>query len=336
MVLSILLILWSGTADIESRLELQPLDFQGDLVDHYIPTISQIESNGTHLFIRSSRHTSILVLDREGRMVETLGGRGEHPMEFGFSGVLAIAVNGKDLWGLDMGRARARHFHEGTYQNSFRLKSFNTLFTMPTSNVFAFSETQVVIPANARDQGLANVYSYNGDLLGTAGELLPFPEELTRNVIAMNDAFWLRNGGQWFSIHKFYPIVTTYDDNFQTINQYEIHTPYTSQRLDGIRNFQKTERVNVPNVVFTDAKFHKGDLYLMCMGRLHRIQTATGKVKSITAFYGTGPDFGEVAGKSIYINFFCFLDNGRLIIAHPQMMWNHDLWYVPWDKASEI
>ena len=82
----------------------------------------------------------------------------------------------------------------------------------------------------------------------------------------------------------------------------------------------------MPFPIFSDAKIFEGDLFLMTKGHLHRVDLDTHKLKSITTFYGTGPDFAEVAAPNVTVYFFAFLEDGLLVVAHPAMLWNHDLW----------
>ena len=108
----------------------------------------------------------------------------------------------------------------------------------------------------------------------------------------------------------------------------QIESSIISGLFEDIREFSPTPHFNVPLPLFTDAKIHKGDLYLMSGGQLHRIDPESGKLKSVTAFYGTGPDFAQVTLPNVTVFFFAFLDDGRLFLAHPAMLWNHDLWSV--------
>ena len=88
------------------RLQLTPLDFSGeDAV--YLTGISQIESNGSVIYLRSRGESEIFVIAPEGNLIRRMGGKGGHPSEFG-SGVLAMAVRGNQVWAIDYGRERVR------------------------------------------------------------------------------------------------------------------------------------------------------------------------------------------------------------------------------------
>ena len=334
MLSTMMLLVCFATGVQETSAQLIPFDLSSGNPDSYLSSIGQIESNGNLLFVRSPRHTSIYIFNKNGVYVGRIGDQGQHPSEFGHTGVLALALNGQDIWAIDMTRVGVRHFQNGVYKRFFRLKSYNVHFTIPTSNVFAFSENKVVVPTHPSTGSLASVYNYNGENIGKAGELMPFGEDLTSKVRGINDTFWLKAGNYWYSIHKFYPLVTTYDDEFKIVNQFEVESQLISQRVDNILNFQFTERNNVPASVFSDVKIHQGDLFAMSNGGLHRIDLKSGQVKSIMTFYGKGLNFKKVEGKPLKLAFFAFLGN-KLILGHPAMLWNHDLWYVPWNDPPK-
>ncbi|MDJ0840565.1 MAG: hypothetical protein QNK37_28910 [Acidobacteriota bacterium] len=308
------------------RVPLQPLDLQKGREAFFFKSINQIESNGRHLFLRSLRETEIVEITAEGRLVRKIGGKGGHPGEFGNFGVAAMAVAGNQLWGIDSGLRRVRLFTDGIYRRSFPLRSFNVFFSHPTANVFAFSKEHVVIPAAPNDGHLATVYTWDGGLGKHVGKLLPFTEELAPVVPGINDTFWLHTDGSWLAIHKYLAVVTRFDGSFNQVGQFQVESPMINPLVRNVLEFSPDEKHNAPGPVLTDAKIHNGDLYLMSAGYLHRIDLASGAVTSITGFYGTGPEFAEADPNHVTLYFFAFLDNGQLILAHPAMMWEHDLW----------
>ncbi len=67
----------------------------------------------------------------------------------------------------------------------------------------------------------------------------------------------------------------------------------------------------------------------MCLGgRLYQVALPSGEVKSVTSFYGKGKDFADLPSATVNMFFFDISDSGKLIVAHPAMLWNHDLWTV--------
>ncbi len=317
------------------RLELQPLDIRYDgPVSFGLRSISQIESNGTHLFLRSKRDNEIVVITPEGKPVQVIGGSGAHPGEFDY-GVLAMALHGHHLWAVDMGRNRVRRYLDGVYENSFKPVSYNTYIGLPTSNAFAVSDRELVLPASPKTGALATVYRFDGTPIENVGETFPFADELTHRIPGINDTFWLREGRSWYSIHKFVPIVTRYDENFQVTQQFQVHSRIIEEVLDKVYTFHPPRKGSIPIPSITDVKIHDDHIYLMVAGRLHKVDLTSGEVKSITSFYGTGPDFAEVTGSQVALFFFAFLKNGKLVLAHPTMMWHHELWTVDPDPGNK-
>jgi len=307
------------------RLPLKPLDFQQEAVDFYMPSINQIESDGELIYIRSLQFPEILAIDPAGNVAWRIGGQGGHPSEFP-GGVLAMAVDGPRVWAIDTGRRFVRLFEHGDYRQSFRLDSYNVSFAYPNGNRFAAAGERVVVPAHPDTGALAAVYRADGGLVRSAGELVPFTEDLVENAPGINDSFWLRYGDQWLSLHKFFPLAVFYDKDFNILRQTRLEHPIIDQGLAAIYDFQPNARMRTAPILFSDAEVFRGELYALCAGRLLQIDPARGKVKSVSAFYGEGPDFETVEQPFVWLHLFTFLDDGTLVLAHPAMMWNHDLW----------
>ncbi len=310
----------------KNRAELKPIDLQGGPSGFYLSGISQIESNGRHLYLRGNKDTEILVTTPAGKLVKRIGGKGGHPGEFGDFGVLAMAVHGDRLWAIDMDRRRVRLFEGGIYRHSFRLPSYNKNYFAITSNVFACSEDRIVVPADPSTKHLASLFAGDGALVKQVGALLPFTDELAERVPGINDSFWLHEDGAWYSIHKFMPVVTRYDSDFRLVTQFQIDTPETHQYLDSLYSLGPGPPIDAPLALINDAKIHGGDLYLMINGRLHDVDLGSGEVRSVTSFYGTGPDFADVDTPYVTLFSFAFVAEDQLVLAHPAMPWNHDLW----------
>ena len=195
----------------------------------------------------------------------------------------------------------------------------------PASNGFAFTEREIVIPG-PHSGDLATVYARDGQILRRVGRRLRATDELEATVPGIHDTIWIRRDQGWLSVHKFFPIVVRYDPNFRKIGEYQIESPAPLQLLDELYRFDPSPERAAPNAVITDAKMFRNELYLMSGGRLHRVDPDTGRVKSIMTFSGRGPDFSATGVSEPVLYFFAFLDDGRLFVAHPAMLWNHDLW----------
>lgn len=307
------------------RLEIQPFDFQTDGGESYFSGIGQIESNGKHLFLRGAQEPIIIELDAHARVVRKIGGSGDHPAEFGQVGVMALAVKGEELWGIDLELKRVRQFFGDEYRKSFRLDSFNISYGAGLANIFAFSDEYVVIPARAETKHLAAVYLHDGTLIQHIGEPIAFPE-LSERIIGINNTHWLALKDGWLSVHKFFPLVTVYDTGFTLIDQFPVESAIITDMVDRTMSFDPGEQYTLPAPVFSDAKLFRGDLFLMCQGFLHQLDLKTHALESITRFFGEGDDFKEVQAPQLVFYFFAFLDSGQFVLGHPAMLWNHDLW----------
>ena len=307
------------------RVEIQPLDISASKgLDFSLRSISQIESDGRLIYLRSKRDATILVITPEGEPVRTLGGKGAHPAEFP-NGVLAMAVRANEVWAIDNQKQRVRQFVSGRFEGSFPLDTYNVYLNLPTSNVFAFSDRDIVIPTAPDSGHLAAVYDRNGKLQKYVGEPFAFTSDFQHQVPGINDTYWLRVKGGWFSIHKFVPLITHYDDGFRIKSRFSLDSPRINALVDQLYALSPAGR-SVPPPTVTDVKYHDGRLYLMIAGQLHRVRPDDGAIENVVAFYGTGPDFAATTAPNVSLFFFSFLDQKTLVLGHPAMMWNHDLW----------
>ncbi|MDJ0841727.1 MAG: hypothetical protein QNK37_34810 [Acidobacteriota bacterium] len=304
------------------RLQLQPLD----LKDAHPNGIHQLESNGRHIYIRSSRQSEVFVVDLAGELVHTLGGTGEHPAEFGKHGVVAMALWDRHLWGIDGSLKRVRLFHEGRYVTSFPLPNYNLYFGYPAGNAFAGNSEVVLVPAHPDTGFLAAAFHRDGTLLRHVGERPAATRALAETLPGIDDTFWLHDGTSWFAVHKYYPMVTVFNDQFEPILRFDVDSPVTRRLLERIEHFQPDAQNNLPMPVFTDVKHRNGKLYLMSWGRLHQLDAATGKLQAVYVFYGRGPEFAQVTAPFVTLFNFTLLNDRKLVLGHPAMPWDHDLW----------
>lgn len=312
-------------AQEQHRLEIEPLDFQTGQTEFYIPGINQLEAVNNKIFLRGNKHTEIVVISPRGEILQRIGGKGGHPAEFGDLGVMAMAVEGDRIWGIDSQLKSVRLFVEGRLITFFALESFNAFFHIPTSNVFAASGQAVVIPAHPSSGFLAKAYSTDGKHIRDVGELLPFEKKLTRLVPGMNDTFWLADRHSYYSIHKLFSHVNRYDQDFKVLNQFAPTTPTIAKLVEDVLDFMPNKHFNTPTPVFTDAKLHRGKLWLMSGGKLHRVNLKNGEVETIYTFYGAGPEFKHKE-HPVSLFSFAFFAKDQLVLAHPAMLWGHDLW----------
>jgi len=311
------------------RLELKPLDIEGGL---HLPSIDQIESDGQRLYLRSMQGVEILVVSPEGKQLKAIGGRGGHPGELGEVGAIAMSVQGNRLWAVDTEGKRARLYVEGRYETSFPLKEWLFRIGDATTNAFAFSDDRVLLPAPPNASYLGAALNFDGATVKRVGEVPPFATDILDNPERVNAVYWLRHEEAWWSVHKFMPIATRYGKDFRQTDLFQLASPIVDDMFDRVAAFEPTPHRASPTPVFTDTKIFRNRLYVMSGGRLHQIDMATGKTMAIASFYGTGPDFAQVTLPQVTLFSFAFLDDGSLVLAHPAMLWNHDLWRVepPW------
>jgi len=312
------------------RVPLQPLDFQKQ--EAYLSSINQLETDGKRIVVRSLRETEVVVIDRQGKILDKLGGKGGGPAEFGEYGVLAVAASNGLMFGIDAERKNVRLFEGSQFIDSFHLNSYNLGSGAMTSNAFAFSESEVVIPSHPGTGSLAAVYDFNGRLLRHFGDFPQQTLDLGLRLNAVNDTFWLFGGDRWYSVHKYLPLVTIYDRDFKIIKQFPVHSGVLDALAQEVEEFEPNPQHATSPPIISDVKLHNGKLYLMARGCLHRVEPKSGKVEGMAWFYGEGADFAGVTTPNVALFFFTILDDGEFVLGHPGMMWNHDLWKarVPW------
>lgn len=312
--------------EITFRAFPRPMDFQEGKVSAYLSSIHQVESDGQRLYFRSMRGSLILITNLEGETQKVLGGAGEHPSEFGASGVLAMAVSGKVVSALDGGLRFIRFYENDRYASYLRPRTYNARAIHSTSNIYAFSKEHVVVPALGPDH-LAIVYPRDGSETREIGELLEIGSDW-ESEIERNATLWCFQDGLWYAAHKFFPMVTVFDERFQRVNQFQIQHPLTDRYIAYLSEFKPNERFTKTQVLVSDFKFFRGSLYLMLQGELFGVDPQTGAIRSVTHFFAKGEDFGAADGHKITLPFFAFGNDGTLFAVHPALLWNHDFWSV--------
>jgi len=312
-------------AQTTHRLAVTPLDIAETDVGFYPESIHQLEVLDGKILIRNYGQASVLALEPDGTPTHTIGGPGGHPSEMG-GGVLALAVGERHLWALDAERKRVRLFRDNRYHTSFPIERYNVHFAYPTSNVFAGTEEVVVVPTHPETGFLATAFAADGTMLRHVGRLPVETTAVRETIPGADDTFWLTDGHRWLAIHKFYPLVSLFDDQFELVGRFQPDSPIIAKSRDRVDGFAPSPERGLPMPVFTDAKLHDGALYLMSTGHLHRIDWHTGTVEAIYAFYGEGEDFVEVTAPFLTLFSFALLPGHRVVLGHPAMLWNHDLW----------
>lgn len=304
---------------------LQPIDLHQQGTRFFMKSIDQLESSGGQVFLRSISTLEVIEIDAAGKVLNLLGRSGSGPGEWGSQGVIAITLYKHELWGYGL----HSHLLNG-YENNRLFKSIDISAVRPsrhhaTSNVFGISEHHIVLPSSLGQRYLAEVYDKNGNHLGHAGELGEDNSAALQQNPFANDTMWLAFEHKWFAVFKFLPLIAIYDRQFELEGYLNLNHPWIHEAYATI--IESSESHSQPPL-FSDVKIYKRRLYAMCRGRLVGFNLKTGGVETMVEFIGKGADFGVVANKPLSLQYFCFLADGTLLLAHPMLLWNHDLWKV--------
>ena len=307
------------------RVPVSPLDIDFGTNGSPLTDLGQIETDGDRIYIRSSQEPRILALTQQGRLLKEIGRPGEAPGEFGAVGVLAMSVSGQRIWAVDAQFERVQLFERGLYQTGFRITAFNQDMAYPSSNRFAFSEGEVVLPAASGGDYLAMVHDYEGRILRYVERPVPKIGMERPSFSGAEDTFWLFYQDRWICLFKYAPSILIFDRNFELEKQFRLGDGFESG-YEKIKSFQPNETFAVPHALMTDVEAFGDDLYLMSAGRLNRVSLVDGAIRDVIVFYGEGPDFAEVTAPYLTLFFCRILEHGQLVLGHPGYFWNHDLW----------
>jgi len=316
-------------AQEKHRLKIQPLDIQDGAFKAYLRSIDQLETDGTQIYLRCRKEPRIVVIAEDGTPIRQISGSGEGPGRLGNNGPVAMAVHGQTVVILDYLNNKILRFQDGAYTNSFPFKSYQKVFTSPAVNNFTFTDTALLIPNAPDAKGLADRYDHQGRHLGQVGEMIRFPKDLTDKVGSMNDSQWVRDDKYIYCLRTFQPLITTYTLDLKKVSETEIKSRVAQAVWRQVQEFvPEPGRPGIPFPVLTDAQAFQGKLYAMIGGAIHEIDPRSGEVANLAFFYGEGPDFASVETPTVSLMAFRILDNGKVILAHPALLWNHDLWTV--------
>lgn len=309
-----------------SKVVLQPVDIVASGGLYPLGSVHQIESDGGRLFLRSLTETRVLVTDRHGKVLQEIGRAGNGPGEWGGTGIQAMAIFKGEIWGIGTHRLTLNGFKGGDFLNSIDGYGLQPGHQGATSNVFAVSPDLIVVPSPFRTDHLALAFSKDGQSMGQIGTpLIEEKDMVTSNPFA-NDTMWHYRAGKWFALFKFFPVVAVFDKDLKNQTFFNLEHPWVAETFAYISD---DHGPNIALPLFSDFKMFRNHLYAMCRGRLLQINLVDMTVESVTSFIGRGTDFGPIAGKSVSLPNFSFLDDGTLYLAHPMQLWHHDLWQVP-------
>jgi len=307
----------------------QPLDFQDDAFpETYAQSVLQLESDGTSIFIRTE-NAHILQIDRQGQVlgVYHLPEEGpKHAMR-----IRTFAIHGERL-ALVNQRRRIYLMENHDVVSSFLSMEFEFEDFYPVANAmgFGFDGERLVIPSQAKSQ-LAVVLDAEGKLEKSAGKAVAFADDLKWDTSYFNATFWAKQGEYWYCLFKFKRALRVYDESFRLVRELELASDEIFQSDRELYEPAKEHRqkVRVPIPHFSDFKV-KGDVaYILCRGALLAIDLKSGELLQSYHFYGKGEDFADVPeGQRLNMMEVVILDDGHAVLAHPALLWRHDLWLV--------
>ena len=312
---------------------LQPIDIQHKGNAYPLHAIHQIESDGQRLFLRSLNETRVLVVDRMGRIQQEIGRDGNGPGEWGATGIQALALFRDELWGFGTHRLTLNGYEGVRLLKSFDAYDIRAGHQGTTSNVFAVSETSIAVASPFGTNHLAVVYAKSGQSHHPVGTRLIEEKDLLEDNPFANDTMWLFDGHRWYALFKFYPVIAIFDKAFEKQTFYNLDHPWIAKAFAFVSDDHGPDII-LP--LFSDFKMFRNQLFLMCRDGLLQMDPKDMTVLSVTRFLGEGPDFESIAGKPLTLPYFSFLEDGTLVLAHPMLLWNHDLWQVPESELSHL
>ena len=310
------------------RLTVTPFDFEDEKVPaSFVKDISQLETAGNLLFIRESSDPAILVLDRQGKFLRRIGSRGQGPNELGGTSV-SFGVNGRSLWTVAANMKSAHYFENGAHLQRISLKSYNRLYLISsTSQALAFSNEHIIFPSYPNKQVLALAYDYGGDVVKEFPVVFKDKSILAKNP-SINDTLWARDEQRWYCLFKYQPFLITYDHALNELNRFPLDGPEIQVISEAFYQHERKKKFDISPLFFSDIKVFGGKVFLMTEQTLYQIDPETGKTLRRMVFVGSGPDFEQVDKVDPRLNFcyFSFWNDGTIILGHPAMMWDHNLW----------
>lgn len=198
-------------------------------------------------------------------------------------------------------------------------------------NVYSigFSGNRIVLPALPKTRQLAIVHDSDGLVLQKIASPLSFHEHLDWPTEELQTTLWVKEGPFWYAVFKYRLVILKYDDQFQLLRQFDVVGDEVNECEARLYSPRKEDRQKFQQLPphFTDVRVIGKHIYLMCRGALYQIDSHSGETMNKYFFFGTGEDFAQIPpGMRLTLPSFVILNDGTLILAHPAMLWNHDLW----------
>jgi len=309
----------------DHEIAVLPLDFSDvDQPKTLFSGLGQLESDGSKLYVADQKTPHVLVIDRKGRTLDAIGAPGNGPEGLG-RGVFSFALEREHLWVSDWQR-KALHHYKGT-EHLARFEIPRTTIMSGEANPFAFSRKQglVLFQAPFRSGHMASLYDFQGNFLRYVGPLPEFDFETRLAHPFIHSSLWVRGEQRWYALFKSMPTIIVFDNGFEEVDRFHLEGPeitYLQERFEHHRDNHPNQRgkrnFKTPPAHFTDFKYHDGQLFTLSHGTLYQIDASTGKVLSRSRF--TTP---EGPATFFYVT---FLNKRTIVLGHPIMVRDHDLW----------
>lgn len=304
------------------RHQVQPFDIQNPEKGALFNGVRHVITTDHQLLIAPVSDPEILVFSLDGTFRKILEKQGDGPTEFG-SSVYGFGADQNALVVVGS-KPRAHVFEIQSFQHleSTPLESFNVQFYLPPNYLAVNSEKAVfVAPAYPRSGALGIAYSFDGRVLKKVGKPLDIPEAKFLSNNGYGDTLWAFGEDRWFCVFKHIPRIEVFNAQFKNIATYDLTGPFIERAVE-----ESKKAVGPPAPVVQDIKVHQGKIYVLTQLALLELDL-DGTHEKTHVFYGVGPEFAMVGDS--YLNFFSFAVQGeRFYLAHPAMMWDHDMFVV--------
>lgn len=327
-MITLLLLCLFGNADaVDQRLTVQPIDFQmEDVSETLVQQIRQIETDGIHIFVRTENNY-ILKLAPDGALVDVIRMPATGPDHFFRLGSFALA--GDQMVAVNQG-SQVFWFKDGGFVKQYPSAGFEAVYSFPfyNTNTIGFNGKAVVLPLTPGNQHLAAAYDGEGSLVARVGERPPIDSDYQDGFDTMNSTFWAWNGSQWIALYKFRAQMLVFDANFTLKKTIELTSPLVDEARASFYDQEPLSlREKKPVPFFFDLKAKGNRAWFLARGILHEVDLAKGQITHRYHFFGEGKDFeGVPTDQNLAFYMMAPLKDGRFILGHPALMWNHDLW----------
>lgn len=313
---------------------LQPWDIQDAEKGGIFSGVSYLDVDGSHLVLADVNKPEVLIFNTKGDFLHKIKRPGQGPKEFG-SNINGLGLDGDALFVVGS-KPRAHLFDlSGNHLESFKLKAFNIAYWIAPSFLALDAESgTMVAPAFARTGSLAIAYHFDGRLKKKVGQPLTLSEQEFQRNRSASDQLWVRSGKHWYCAFKSMPLVQKYDQSFRLIAEFEFTGPEVREAKEQATKFIEEGSTPEPIISCFQVRHHR--IYAMISTGLLEVDAQTGEHLRTHSFFGRGEGFENTSGNRLLLPIFYFLDDETVVLGHPALLWNHDLWLVNLDGSKPL